>query len=114
MSSDEIRNQKATLLIEHHEATQLLANLKEKALRMGRDIQQFGKWLADESGAENLCEQFGLPTDLTWSKWFRDNLLDEKYKAALDYEKAIALADEIREATAKWKDLEERKGRLGL
>ncbi len=107
LSADESRQQKAMLLLEHKEAVDALAELKERAIRIGRDIQQFGKWLADEPARrvyQRNQEQYGLPVDL----------LEQRYAQALNLEEALALADAIRAAMAKIKDLEDRKRNLGL
>ena len=53
MSHDEIRQQKAMLLLEHQEAGELLAALTEKAKRQGDRIVRFGKFLS-ESPAKKI------------------------------------------------------------
>lgn len=107
LSMDESRQQKAMLLLEHKEAVDELAGLREQAIRLGRDIEQFGKWLSTDPTRKiytGTQQQYGLPTDS----------LDVKYERAVDFQEALALADAMRAATAKVKDLEFRKRDLNL
>jgi hypothetical protein len=108
MSDDDKKQQTKDVLYEYHEASENLTALKENARRIGKDIQQFGKWLETEPAEKiyvNTQQQYGLMTA---------NRLDDKYALAVDFQKALILADEIRAATAKVKDLQESKTRLGL
>ena len=107
MSKDEMREQKAMLLFEHHETLEELAALRESAKRTGQAIAQFGKWLAEDAARKIYVrgqDQYGLSVDQ----------LDDEYSKSVDFQKAITLADEIRAVTAKAKNLAERKRDLGL
>jgi hypothetical protein len=104
MSDNEIRQQKAMLLLEHQEAQERLAALQEKATRIGRDVQQFGRWLENDAARQIYIrsqEQYGFGLQLQF--------LDEpKYRAAVSFDQALQLADEIRKALTTEKDLTER------
>jgi hypothetical protein len=107
VSADESRNEKALVLLEHNEALIELATLKERAKRIGKDIQQFGIWLADDPARKIYVhgqDQHGLPTDL----------LDDRYSVSVNFQEAIGLADEIRASVDKVKSIDLRKRNLGL
>ena len=107
MSIDEARQQRGMLLLEHKEALQELAELKERATRIGRDIAQFGNWLAENAAQKVYVrdqEQYGLAVDR----------LDDRYSTSVEFQQALSLADAIRKATKKVADLERRKRDLGL
>jgi hypothetical protein len=102
MSEDEIRRQRGMLLAEHEEAEGKLAALKEKATRIGRNIQEFGRML-EKDPATRIYISGQLNHNLPIER------LDEpKYRNALSFEAAIGLADEIRSAIATEKDLADR------
>ena len=101
MSDDEIKKQKAMLFYEQKEASDRLAALREKATRIGRNIQQFGRWLEGDAAQKLYVrdqEQYGLPVDR----------LDDVFRDAMSFDGALSLADEIRKATAAEKDLTKR------
>jgi len=107
VSADEMKQQKAMLLLEHSEATEELAALKERAIRVGRDIRQFGQWLAEDAARKIYTrdqQQYGVAVDL----------LDDKFSQAVNFLEATKLADEIRVSMDKVRDLELRKRNLGL
>ena len=95
------------LLLETKEAIQELAELIERATRIGQEIAQFGKWLAEDAARKIYVrdqEQYGLPVDR----------LDDKYSKSVEFQQALSLADAIRMATKKVADLERRKRDIGL
>lgn len=107
MSHDELRQQKALLLLDCQEARQELAGLKERARTIGQDIQQFGKWMTDYTSDRIYTrdqDQHGLSV----------NLLEDKYLDAMNLETALALADQIRRMTVKVKILEQKRRELGV
>ena len=106
MSTDEAREEKAHLLLEHQEAEDELNLLKDQAATLGEAFQGFGKMLAGDPGRKIYVrsqDQYGLPTDQ----------LDEKLQS-LNVAAALELADKIRAATRRFNDLTERKSRLHL
>ena len=108
LSDDETRSQKAMLLLEYQEAEDRLARLKQRAVVIGNDIQQFGQWLAEDPTTKIYVigqDQYGLPVDF---------LPLRRYDQCLDFNKVINLADQLRAATAILKDLAEQKERFGL
>jgi hypothetical protein len=106
MSDNEIRQQKAMLLLEHEEAKKRLAALNEKATRIGRTIQRFGRWL-ELDPAKKIYIRGQLNHNLPIE--FLDD--EQTYHAALSFDDALSLADEIRSAVATEKDLAERLSR---
>ena len=107
MSIDEARQQRAMLLLDTKEAIQELAELIERATRIGQEIAQFGKWLAEDAARKIYVrdqEQYGLPVER----------LDDKYSTSVEFQQALSLADAIRVATKKVADLERRKRDIGL
>ena len=107
MTQDEVRRQKADLLLEYQETEHKLAVLHESATARAKDIQQFAQWL-QFNAVKMIYEQGQV------HHGFEVQILELKYRTALDYQKALDLADEIRETSAKLKDLSKRKERLGL
>jgi hypothetical protein len=105
MSDNEIRQQRAMLLLEHEEARKKLIALQEKATRMGQTILDFGRWLKSDAATKIYISgqlNYNLPVEF----------LDEsKYRDALSFDGAARLADEIRCAIATEKDLSERLAR---
>jgi hypothetical protein len=109
MSDEEIRQQKAMVLLEAQEANERLAHLLEKATRLGRTIQEFGAMLEHDPARQvfdlrtqahhGIAAHAGLPV---------------KYREALNYPQALDLADEIRVAMLRQNDVLQRKSRLGL
>lgn len=108
LSDDETSFLRPMLLLEYQEAEDRLARLKQRAVVIGNDIQQFGQWLAEDPTTKIYVigqDQYGLPVDF---------LPLRRYDQCLDFNKAINLADQLRAATAILKDLAEQKERFGL
>src|SRR5260370_34333876 len=104
MSDDQLQQHKKDALFECHEAEDALAALIDKATKLGHDIQQFGKWLADDPAKKiyyGQRDQHGLPVDQ----------LDHKFRAAMDFDAALNLADEIRAATVRLRSAQDSKKR---
>jgi hypothetical protein len=108
MSSDEIRAQKASLLLEHQEAKEQLANLRERTLRIGRQFKWFGSLVEAEP------ERIVAPT----SKHCHGELnlieIHQQQLELLSFDAAIAAADEVRLGVRTILDIEQRMKNLGM
>lgn len=108
MSEQEIRNQKAALFLERDDARVQVAHLREKATRIGRAFQAFGRDI--EFSAErviNTTDSHTLgETDLT------------TYHPAevqmIQVTEAFRVADELRAALQAVRDLEIRAKAVGV
>jgi len=99
MTDEEKRQQKATLLLEYHEAEEDLKQLREKAARMAQPFLAVGDFLTRASRGQ---PRFGR---------------DEGVRKSFEYMRpleALALIDEIDAAHEKLADLGRRKAALGL
>jgi len=109
MTQEEQRQQKAMLLLECNEAESELAALKEKAKRISEAIKTFGAWLEGASHGQyshgNLhVASLGAVNVLT----------DPRFEAAMSFDKANELVDQISEVQKRVDDLRNRKRELGL
>lgn len=107
MTEDEKRRQQADLLLEFQDTEHEIAHLQEKAKRIGELIAQFGEWMKHSPtthvfrGDQAHHGYSVIPSD-------------QRIVAALNADEAFTLADELRSASARLRDLEERKRKLGL
>lgn len=111
MTSEEKRHQKAMLLLEHQEASEHLANLEEKAVRLAQLLELVSLWvkqgsksymqIEDEIGTIKLGPRINIATD-------------PQITDAMDFPNALSLIKDIKAARERVKDLEARKSRLGL
>lgn len=112
MTEDEQRHQKAMLLLEHQEAEQELAALREKSLRLSYLTQAFAEWMEDAARNKTSITS----NEIYSSKLGRKVNIpgDGAFKAAMDYESALSLVREIQEAEKRTENLRNRKQALGL
>jgi hypothetical protein len=110
MTEDEKRQQKGMLLLEFQEAEHNLANLREKAGRLGQQILQFGGWLAGASPERGP----NIHTEENKKKSAQIRLNLDAYRKALNLEEAVALMDEIEKTERNLAALAMRKAELGL
>src|SRR6478672_11419841 len=90
ITDDEVRQQKATLLLEAHEAEQELANLAEKARRRGAYLKAFGHWL--EQIADMPLYNSSFTPETYESGLGKVNvLMDGGFKAAMSFEESEKL-----------------------
>jgi hypothetical protein len=105
MTEDEKRQQKAMLLLDFQEAQTNLAHLRQEASRMSTPIRNVGDWLSNAETTDYSYDQRAREKDAQ----IRANL--ELYRQGLNFDAAVALMDEIKQAGAL---LEELAKRLGL
>ena len=110
MTDDEKRQQKAMLLLEHQEAENNLAHLREKAGRFSAPIQQVGRWVNHTQSADLYAgyDQEDKKLDAT----IRTSV--DLYRKALNFDEALALMDEIKAAEELVRQSARRKAELGL
>ncbi len=108
MTQEEMRQQKAYLLLEYQEVEDQLRHLEEAAKVQGELITTFGNWL-QHAPATSIIKQGQPHHGIAMGGY-----MAEKYATALNAEKAFELADKIRMAQAKLAELKERKERLGV
>ena len=94
MTDEAIRRQKADLLLEYQEAEDYYMIVSDKHMAMGEAIEQFLAWFR---------LQAGYSVQLT-----------EKHKEAMNYENAMAVIAELRQAKEQVDKLGARKTALGL
>lgn len=102
MTDTEMRQQRGMLLVDLEEAQKRLAALQEKAIRVGRAFQEFGRLLEREAATKIYIagqRNYNLPIEF---------LDEQKYKAALSFADALQLADDLRSAIASERDLADR------
>lgn len=109
MTQDEKRQQKALLLLEHQEAGEELAHLRERAGRLSTQFTEVGQWLS--SGKLGFTGVYGQERR-TLDASIRSNLAS--YRDATSFDDALKVMDEIVEAERKLDDLAKRKEALGL
>jgi hypothetical protein len=114
VTQDEMRRQKADLLLEYEEAEQHLAHLQEKAIRTGQRVEAVSKWLlnAGEPYKDRISDRIyvsggGGSTTI-------EVLSDPQVAIAMDFEAATKLIEEIRTSHRKIQELKQRKANLGL
>ncbi len=102
MSIDEIRQQKAMVLLEYQECENRVSTLQHELQVACGAIDRFARIL-------NPGDKVGSPrvADLK-------QLQAEEFKAALDYDKAVQLATELAQAVADLKASADKKTVLGL
>jgi hypothetical protein len=105
MTENEKRQQKAMLLLEHQEAKENLAHLREKASQLSNKLWHVRCWL---DGSASMGRGDAAINNAT----IRANV--GAYREALNFDLALALMDEIEQAEAIVKELETRKSALGL
>src|SRR5713101_2959584 len=107
MTADEMRGQKAALLLEHQEAQNECNHLLVRAKLAGALIVQFGQWM--QSDPERYI------FDQRQAKYDSNvEILPDKYRAAVDYQASLDLADQLRQAAQKLRSLTQYKDKLGL
>jgi hypothetical protein len=108
MTDDEKRRQKAMLLLEHQEAENDLAHLREKAGRLALRIKDVGEWLTDASPDHQHFSDDAARRNAN----IRTNIA--LYRGALNFDDALAAMDEIVRAEELVRTLGRRKSDLGL
>ena len=108
MSQDEIKNQKAVLVIELNDAEEQLGSLKEKAIRIGREFVRFGELM------ETKPETVIAPTSKGSHGEVGLNHIHPHQIELLHLDNAISLADELRIAARTVRDLKQRLSNLGV
>lgn len=103
MNDEEKRNQKAWLLLEHQEALESLAHLKERGARLSETFLKIGDWLRHQATG-----QPGRYRHVNSSEMIAD------YRGTGSAEELAAFLDELEAARHKVLDLERRKTELGL
>ncbi len=109
MTDDEKRQQKAMLLLEHQEAEENLAQLREKAGRISAPFAKVGKWL--EYSQMNYLGGYEREKAQINGE-IRSNL--DAYRQAMNFDETLSLMDEIVAAERKLRDPSQRKQALGL
>ena len=109
MTDDEKRKQSAMLLLEHQEADQHLAHLRERAMRLSSLFADMARWL----NAEGIGFMGGLgdeqrDTDIR----IRNDI--PGYMTGIDFGAALQLMDQIVAAERTLNSLSQRKQALGL
>ena len=112
MTEDEKRQQKILLLLEVEEAESNLANLREKAGRIGRDMLEVGQWLGFMSPDQLPDSEYRKKENLKRDAIIRASL--GKFRSAMNFDEALALMDEIANAEKQMASLTVRKSALGL
>jgi hypothetical protein len=108
MTEDEKRQQKAMLLLDFQEAQTNLTHLTQEAGRMSTPIRKVGDWLSNAETTDYSYDQRAREKDAQ----IRANL--ELYRQGLNFDAAVALMDEIKDARALLDRLEKRKAEFGL
>ena len=111
MTKDEMRQQKAMLLLEHQEATERFAHLREKAKRISNRILAVQKWISDASEGYNLDRDSVYLTEVHGEVKI---LTDPEVAKAMDFDAVKQLFHEIQDAKATVVELQKRKEALGL
>jgi hypothetical protein len=109
MTTDEKRQQKAALLLEHEETRQELAHIRAKAWALSQGIKETADWLADAR------EMLGPASDSSARE--RDEKIRDgmnSYRAMFDFAAIVALREELKVTNAKLRELAEQKKALGL
>jgi hypothetical protein len=109
MTNDEIRRQKADLLLEHQEAEHELANLREKGLKLMENYETVIKAI---KGVSTRQYASSISEGASAHAGIRANL--ESYREVIDIDKTLAVIDQIESCSAKVRELAERKTSLGL
>lgn len=112
MTEDEKRQQKALLLLEFQEAETNLANLREKAGRIGREVSEVGEWLARMSPEYAPNMEYNKADHVKRSATILTSLA--KYRSAMNFDEAITLMGEIDQTVKSVAALALRKSELGL
>jgi hypothetical protein len=113
VTQDEMRRQKADLLLEYEEAEQHLAHLREKAIRTGQRVEAISKWLlnAGEPYNDRIGDRFYVSGG---GGSAMIEIADPQVAIAMDFDAAKKLIEEIRSAHKKIQELKQRKQSLGL
>jgi len=110
MTEDQVRQQKALLLLEHQEASTELAHLQEKAKRLSDSLNAVAFWVKRVSEGYMSAEVVYI-ADLGGEV---NIVTDPRFVAALNFDKARELVAQIISTSERCRDLQERKEKLGL
>lgn len=107
MSIDEIRRQKADTLLEFQESESRVMQAAGTARLLACSIEEFAKLLRPEDvlGKSGAVAVKGPNVTA---------LRNAQFRAALDYEKAIGVAEQLRDATVQLAEAQAKKNELGL
>jgi hypothetical protein len=112
MTEDEVRKQKALLLLDVNEAEQELAQLEEKGKRISIHLKGFAEWL---DGVLRAGMQYGASGEAYISAIGKVNVLhDAQFKISMNFDEAVKLFDQLTAVRKRLNDLNERKRSLGL
>jgi hypothetical protein len=109
MTNDEVRRQKADLLLEHQEAEHELANFREKAAKLMDVYESVVHILRAVSGGMYVGYS---PEAETAETRIRANL--KRYREDINLDNTLLLIEQITRANQKVKELSDRKTSLGL
>jgi hypothetical protein len=107
MSIDEIRRQKADALLEFQESECRVIDAASTARSLAGRIEEFAKLLRPDNvpGKTGAAAVKGPNVAA---------LRNEEFRTALDYEKAIEVAEQLRNALAQLAEAAAKKNELGL
>jgi hypothetical protein len=107
MTDEQIKRQKADLLLEFQETQQKLESLRLRATHLGETLETFAKWI-------KLSPETRIFDASQAHHGFNAEITPQKYIDALEVRQHFALAEEIRETSEKLRQMEAQKQRLGL
>jgi hypothetical protein len=109
MSPDEQKELKGRVLVEYQEVEDLINLLEAQAKSIGDDISAFGHMLQN-GPAQNVFRHNQSHHDVAVASYVSEKI----QKSMRDWEKCFDLADELRQAYNRRRELTDQKQRLGL
>jgi|SRR5208282_3984522 len=107
MSPDDMKRQKADLLLEYQETEEKLAHLRLRATTLGDTLMTIAKWIGQSP-------EMSLYRPDQAHHGFNVQVTPQKYLEALEPTQYFKLADELRETEEHLDKLERHKLQLGL
>jgi hypothetical protein len=108
MSPDDQRAQKGAILLEYQEVQEQINALHVKAQRLGERISEFGR-LLQKSPAEQILREDQPHHSLAHSPTHPDLMA-----AMRGWQESFEIADNLRQAIVRSRELHQQKERLGL